>query len=691
MTESPAKILLCDCNGAMRFDIKTLSKALGSATIETFNALCRHQIDAARHALAQGGGRTVRIACTQEAPIFLELSEGNDAEAALSFVNIREQAGWSREGGKATAKMAALIAEAGVHAPPATQVSMQSEGRLLILGAGDEAIRAAQRLDGHLDITVALSPEVAGEIMPPAVASFPIFFGAATRAGGHLGNFNVSFASLSPSDPSSRNGLGFTKSGGEKTLSADLILDLRAKTPLFPAAQRRDGYVLCAPNDSTHVERALFDLIDMVGTFDKPRYVNYESNLCAHARNAIQGCRQCLDICPTGAIGPDGDHVAIDPYICAGCGGCAGVCPTGAVEYAMPSATTALARLRVLMQTARKAGESAPRVLIHDQEFGAEAITLMARFGQGLPARVIPFAMNEVTQLSGDVLLGALAHGACRVFVLAPPHKREDQDGLLRQVALANEIVGALGYGEEQVCVIDSNDPEAIAARLYQDAEHAPARSTPTGGFASVGKKRHRLHVILEHLHDHAPTPVDILPLTPGAPFGAVIVDQNKCTLCLSCVNACPAAALTDNPNAPQLNFREINCIQCGLCRTTCPEDAITLEARIDFTRAALTPRTVKEEEPFACVRCAKPFGVRSTIERMIEKVKDNPMFAEPEALNRLRMCDQCRVIDLALSNEDPWASTERRVKSTDDYLAERDKLRQDAATQRGKSGEDDV
>ena len=66
-----------------------------------------------------------------------------------------------------------------------------------------------------------------------------------------------------------------------------------------------------------------------------------------------------------------------------------------------------------------------------------------------------------------------------------------------------------------------------------------------------------------------------------GAPFGSLLVDTATCTMCLSCVGACPEGALLDNPERPQLRFIEKNCVQCGLCATTCPEDAITLQPRL--------------------------------------------------------------------------------------------------------------
>ncbi|MEK7820210.1 MAG: 4Fe-4S ferredoxin, partial [Pseudomonadota bacterium] len=70
--------------------------------------LCRAQLANAEAALK--GGRPVLIACTQEAPLFLETRAEIADAGALSFVNIRERAGWSKDGAKAAPKIAALIA-----------------------------------------------------------------------------------------------------------------------------------------------------------------------------------------------------------------------------------------------------------------------------------------------------------------------------------------------------------------------------------------------------------------------------------------------------------------------------------------------------------------------------------------------------------------------------------------------------
>ena len=63
-----------------------------------------------------------------------------------------------------------------------------------------------------------------------------------------------------------------------------------------------------------------------------------------------------------------------------------------------------------------------------------------------------------------------------------------------------------------------------------------------------------------------------VISLPNGAPYGRVAIDKEHCTVCLTCVSACPAGALQDNPDAPQLLFREDACLQCGICVSTCPE-----------------------------------------------------------------------------------------------------------------------
>ena len=179
--------------------------------------------------------------------------------------------------------------------------------------------------------------------------------------------------------------------------------------------------------------------------------------------------------------------------------------------------------------------------------------------------------------------------------------------------------------------------------------------------FAVQADKRATLELALDHLIEQAPLhPEEIaLAITPfgsssaalgvqqsASPFGSLLINKDTCTLCLSCVSACPASALQDNTLMPQLKFIEKNCVQCGLCATICPEDAITLQPRLLLTPQRKEARVLNEAQPYACVRCSKPFGTLKAIEAMLGKLAGHSMF-QGEALERLKMCGDCRVIDI--------------------------------------------
>ncbi|PWR74645.1 indolepyruvate ferredoxin oxidoreductase subunit alpha [Methanospirillum stamsii] len=54
------------------------------------------------------------------------------------------------------------------------------------------------------------------------------------------------------------------------------------------------------------------------------------------------------------------------------------------------------------------------------------------------------------------------------------------------------------------------------------------------------------------------------------------IIDKNKCTGCETCVDECPAAAITmENDKAVVNNDL---CVDCGSCVDVCPAEAITME-----------------------------------------------------------------------------------------------------------------
>jgi hypothetical protein len=80
----------------------------------------------------------------------------------------------------------------------------------------------------------------------------------------------------------------------------------------------------------------------------------------------------------------------------------------------------------------------------------------------------------------------------------------------------------------------------------------------------------------------------------------------------------------------------------------------------------------LNEEEPFACIECGKEFGVKSTIERITEKLAGkHAMFTNSDNIRLIQMCDDCRIKAQYHAEDSPFRMGERpRVRTTEDYLS---------------------
>jgi len=400
------------------------------------------------------------------------------------------------------------------------------------------------------------------------------------------------------------------------------------------------GYFHLPAGDWSSADAAA-ELGELHGEFQKPRYFDYDASICAHSVNGKIACRQCIDACPAAAISSQGEIIEVDPFLCQGGGSCGTVCPSGAIRYLYPNLRDSGKRLRDTLACYSSQGGTDAIVMFH-----AGSVSPL-EYLQAYDS-LLPLAVEELASVGMDLCLSALAYGARQVVLYADEQvPASSLANLEQQVDWVQELIIGLGLQRDAIAVCKHE--AALALLDSGPAVEAAEYDMPPG-------KRNSILQALDHLAARLQPTAQQVELPAGAPFGEAVIDAEKCTLCMACVGACPGRALQDGSNreVPEVFFIESNCLQCSACVQTCPEDALGLAPRLLFqAEARNAARVLNRDMPFACIACGKPFAPTSVIRKMQDKLKGHHMFAGERALDRLKMCEDCRVVDIV---QDPGA-----------------------------------
>ncbi|MDR7480889.1 MAG: 4Fe-4S binding protein [Armatimonadota bacterium] len=368
-------------------------------------------------------------------------------------------------------------------------------------------------------------------------------------------------------------------------------------------------------------------------------WLDYESVpvVAADRCRAGRGCALCADACPRAALRVVDGTVELDRQTCTACGLCVTACPSGAVELpgAMPAQIEA--QLAALLEAA--GSELGPPVIVFTCRHSPG--DLGTRRGETHPPGWLPVEVPCVAMVPPAWLLGTLALGAAGVVVL--PAAAGCPDGTAAQVAArvdyCRAVLRRLGEPPERVTALPAgNRPARRTGVSAAPGLAAAAGPRPSEGFLAPGSWA-RLFLHLASVSD--PTAAWHIA-HPHSPFGVVDVGPG-CTLCGSCVRACPTDALTLAHDAAGVAvvFAPALCVGCGRCVSACPEAGmLRLERVTDLARLRAGPATLAHSPHRRCAHCGAAFAAEAMVGRIAALLAD---VATADVVTRY--CPDCRAV----------------------------------------------
>ncbi|EGQ8087376.1 4Fe-4S dicluster domain-containing protein [Vibrio vulnificus] len=513
--------------------------------------------------------------------------------------------------------------ELGNLIPPT--VSYESGGNTLIVGPSAIIQSAAAQLSQMTSLTLLSTDGEKGDVQ--------IYYADSVQLSGFLGTFTVLVENQGQRLNLAKVAINHDVFDVVLDLSLNGLMSEEVPVPGYYPVGR--GY--------PKLTDALQEIPTLMGTFDKPKYFRLDTDLCAHSSRGVKGCERCVDACPAGALSSQGSEktghrIEINPYLCQGVGTCATSCPTEAIHYALPKPQETQKFIERTLANYESVGGVNPIILICSERH--EMYNVMAL--KALPDNVIPIVVEDLPSVGIDSWFAALVNGATQVLFAASRRMPATIQRVLNsEVAIAQELLGQLGIAKECIDI------------LYLESlmEGAPVLCTEHFDLALgelQGNKRQRLFTALDALATSRVPVENTVALSSHAPYGAVSCATTGCTLCMSCVAVCPTRALHTDGESPSLQFVEQDCVQCGLCTKACPEQVLTLTPRMNWDKESRQAAVVIHEEKAAeCLRCHKPFAPQSMITMLQDKLRGHSHFANDAALNRIAMCEDCRVIDV--------------------------------------------
>lgn len=367
-------------------------------------------------------------------------------------------------------------------------------------------------------------------------------------------------------------------------------------------------------------EKAIETVLKGSGSVTYQNYVKYDASLCLYHGKRKAICGQCADICPTQAIKRKDQsfQLCISHIECIGCGACVAGCPTGAIDSArMPR--EAFARIRTLYK------EQIAMILPSKLDFDLLQVDL--------DENVLPLVLEDEFMLDEWHLISFLqTNGLPLIFyytgTLSPVTKNVFSvvNGIYQKIYQRKAVLVCQDT-EELLAAFDNLTPFTEA--IYDPDE----RSLPK---KPIMAKR------LKHIVGNGD--FGTVFTGPYLHYGMLRLNQDKCTLCLSCVGGCNSGALSAHAENNTLQFTPSLCMCCDYCVQTCPEENCleTLKDQLVMHPEFFRQRVIAQDEIFNCIECGKGFAPAKSIARIATIMKPN--FGDDSTrIKTLYCCPDCK------------------------------------------------
>lgn len=352
--------------------------------------------------------------------------------------------------------------------------------------------------------------------------------------------------------------------------------------------------------------------------------VNYNPDICQYkGRTLKEGgdiCGDCADICPTNAILKidEKKELKFSDEDCETCGGCISVCPSGALDLAATPREYVYEASNLLKDY---------KILVIPEVMDIENLEVK------LPPKVLPLVVGGRKFLHEAHFLSLFQQSGAQVVFYT--------DFLSKGSNAALEMVNDISkraYGVDAVLVAMSKNELSESLQVAKFIEGSRYSINELGL-----KKREIFAARLSFLVGDKDLGI-YKNKNEYIHYGKVIINEDNCTLCLSCVGACNVKALTAHPEDNSLRFNASICTDCTYCEVVCPESDCISVVRDSFE---LRPESFKQvimakDELFKCVECGKEFAPKKAVMKIAEMM--TPMFGGDEAkIRTLYCCESCK------------------------------------------------